>query len=172
MVTVISVPAGNEVAPYAKSGRTRQTTSNVEIRMREFISVTSVVTSGIFSRIAGMRLRGGVSHWLQLNGELTGIANWLKVQVVYKPGFADKHGEQRVAGARDARDRLERLGVYDFGVIGRGEGLAFQHFAHHRLQMKRIARASGELGLGGCKRTVQKRRGAAFLGAEIGIAGG
>jgi hypothetical protein len=40
---VIVVPAGSEVAAYAKSGRTKQTTSNAEIRVREFISVTSVV---------------------------------------------------------------------------------------------------------------------------------
>src|SRR5712692_8965132 len=103
-------------------------------------------------------------------GEFTGIANWLKVQVVYKACFADKHSEQDVARPGNAGYRLESVGVDDFRVVHRGEGLGFEALAQDALQAQGIARAGGEFGLGGCKRAMQNGSGAALSGAEIGIA--
>jgi hypothetical protein len=56
-------------------------------------------------------------------GEFAGIANWFDVQVVNEAGLADENGEERVAGAGDAGDRLEGVGVDDFGVVDGSEGL-------------------------------------------------
>src|SRR5260370_7976504 len=92
-----------------------------------------------------MRLAGGVSDWLQLNGEFAGIAGWLNVQVVDEPGPAEKDCQHRVAWASDARDRLERVGVHDLRVIDGGERLGFHPLAQDCLQVQRIAPARGEV---------------------------
>src|SRR5260370_41677106 len=102
-------------------------------------------------------------------GEFAGIANWFDVQVVNEAGLPDENGEERVAGAGDTGDRLEGVGVDDFGVVDGGEGLGFDHFAQDGLQVEGIAHAGGEVGGGGFERGVQNAGGTVGGGRVGGL---
>ena len=50
----------------------------------------------------------------------------LHIQIVYQSCFADEHGEQDIARSVDPRRRLEGLGIHDFRIVYRCEGLGIE----------------------------------------------
>src|SRR5579863_9230307 len=104
--------------------------------------------------------------------ELQVVGGWsgFDVEVVDEAGFAKEGGEEDVAGSRDARDGLERLGVDDFGIVESGTGFGGKDFFHGGLERERVADAGGEFVAGRGERAIQYERRFALVGVEICVA--
>ena len=100
------------------------------------------------------------------------MGNWFDVEVVDQPGFAEEGGQEDVAGSADAGDGLERVGVYDFGVVEGRARFGGQDFLHRGLQRQGVASARGEFVACGGEGTIEDEGGFAFFGIEIDVAGG
>src|SRR6267378_5464913 len=149
------VPEGTDSAADASTGSARAPSKEtVAIRIRRFISVTSLKNSGLMIQ-STKKQKTAANAVLEVKQQFFRIcACRFNQQVVDQAGFSNENGKECIARPAHVRYWLEGARINNLCIIHARERFRLQNFPHQGLQLERVAHPRGHFAPRRVQRTV------------------